>query len=57
MIICYKLMPLDYFRNGGFRNAKPITISNPTHVNFDFLETIRNFWETGVLDDYSENHF
>lgn len=29
----------------------------PTNVNFDFLETIRNFWETGVLDAYSENHF
>lgn len=29
----------------------------PPHVNLDFLETIKNFWETGVLDDYSENHF
>lgn len=29
----------------------------PTHINLDFLETIKNFWETGVLDDYSENHF
>lgn len=29
----------------------------PTHIDLDFLETIRVFWETGVLDDYSESHF
>lgn len=29
----------------------------PAHVDLDFLEIIRNFWETGVLDDYSEDHF
>lgn len=29
----------------------------PAHVNLDFLETIKNFGETGVLNDYSENHF
>ena len=31
--------------------------SYPTHFNLEFLETIRNFWQQGVLDDYSDDHF
>lgn len=31
--------------------------SYPTHFDLEFLETIRNFWQQGVLDDYSDDHF
>ena len=29
----------------------------PATVDLEIFETIKNFWEKGIFDDYSEQHF